>query len=202
MLKQRLFSVLRSYIPLAVAVTLLAGLTYAILQQALRQGANDPQIQMAKDAAAALATGQTLPNTPTVDIAASLAPYLIVFDAQGRPVSGSARLHGTLPSVPIGALQAARARGENRVTWQPEPGVRSATVIAPVRGAQSGYVLAGRSLREVERRTSDLLLLVAVGWLGALGATLVAAVAAHWLFAAPAIHAGSSSFRSAGQMKT
>ena len=40
-------------------------------------------------------------------------------------------------------------RGEDRLTWQPEPGVRSATVVVHYQGAQAGFVMAGRSLREV-----------------------------------------------------
>jgi hypothetical protein len=41
------------WLPLAVAITILAGLVYATVQQSLRQGANDPQIQLAEDTAAA-----------------------------------------------------------------------------------------------------------------------------------------------------
>ena len=176
MLKQRLPAILRSIIPLAVAVTLLAGLLYVSLQQVLRQDANDPQIGMAEDAAAALAVGQVLPETPPVDIAASLAAYNIIFDDQGQPVGGLARLHGALPAPPQGALLYAREHGQNRITWQPEPGVRSATVIVPVAGAHPGYVLAGRSLAEVEQRTSNMFQLITVGWLATLAAIFVTVV--------------------------
>ncbi|HEX9115975.1 MAG TPA: hypothetical protein VGA61_07900 [Anaerolineae bacterium] len=177
MLAQKIGRMARAWLPLALATGLLAGLIYGVAQQVLRQDANDPQIQMAEDTAALLAQGQQPAPAAPVDIATSLAPYLIVFDGQGRPVAGSARLHGNLPSVPEGVLDAARQRGENRVTWQPEPGVRSATVIVPVRGA--GYVLAGRSLREVEQRTDNLLLLAVAGALAILAATLVAVVAVN-----------------------
>lgn len=173
-------AVLRGWLPLAVAVVLLAGGGYATVQQMLRQGANDPQIQMAEDAAARLgrepAAGGTQAELPVVDVASSLAPYLIVFDAQGHPVAGSARLHGALPAVPAGVLEAAGRSGENRVTWQPEPGVRSAAVIVPIAGAVGGYVLAGRSLREVEQRADRMLLLIAAFTAATLFATLVAAV--------------------------
>ncbi len=181
MLSQKVAAVLRGWLPLAVAIVLLAGIVYGSGQQLLRQGANDPQIQMAEDAAAALGSGQALPETGQVDMATSLAPYLIVFDARGNPVSGSARLHGALPKVPLGVLQAARRSGENRVTWQPEAGVRSAAVIVPTGGRQPGYVLAGRSLREVEARESNLLLMVTLGTVFTLGATLFTAVVVHAL---------------------
>ncbi len=38
------------------------------------------------------------------------------------------------------------------MTWQPERRVRIATVVVRYEGRESGFVLAGRSLREVEER--------------------------------------------------
>lgn len=78
--------------------------------------------------------------------------------------------------MPQGVLDSAQQHGQNRVTWQPEPRVRSAAVTVPFGGAQPGYVLAGRSLREVEQREDNLLLLALLGGLITLGATLVATV--------------------------
>ncbi len=46
--------------------------------------------------------------------------------------------------------------GEDRITWQPEPGIRSAVVVVHYTGATPGYVMAGRSLREVEWRIDRL----------------------------------------------
>lgn len=69
---------------MAVIVTGFSGLIYTAVQQDLRQSANDPQIQMAEDTATKLAAGQQVQNVvpaEKVDIATSLAPYIIVFDA-------------------------------------------------------------------------------------------------------------------------
>src|SRR5438270_7168527 len=46
------------WLPVALAITVLSGLVYVAVQQDLRQGANDPQIQMAEDAAVQLEAGQ------------------------------------------------------------------------------------------------------------------------------------------------
>ncbi|HEX7593426.1 MAG TPA: hypothetical protein VF429_04570, partial [Anaerolineae bacterium] len=54
-----------------------------------------------------------------------------------------------------------------------EPGVRSATIVTRFTSTQSGFVMAGRSLREVESRDSNLELLIGLGWLGTLFASLV-----------------------------
>ncbi len=167
-------------------MTLLAGLAYGAVQQMLGQGADDPQIQMAEDAAAALTAGQTpesvVPAGRT-DIAQSLAPYLVLYDAGGQALSGSGMLHGRLPTLPAGVFRYARENGVDRVTWLPEPGVRSATVVVPYGGGHPGYVLAGRSLRETERRIDDLGNLMAGGWFGTLIATLAVVAVTESLFA-------------------
>ena len=84
---KRIGAMIRSWLPLAATITLLCGLIYVTLQQAYRSNANDPQIQLAEDAAQALAAGQSpeslLPEQQ-VDIARSLAPYMMIFNAQGE----------------------------------------------------------------------------------------------------------------------
>ena len=177
---QRIRNIARGWLPLAVAVTLLCGLVYITAQQLGRRAADDPQIQMAEDAAAALAAGQPVDSvlpSARIELSQSTAPYLIVFDQTGQPLAGSALLNGRLPVLPAGIFDYVLRHGQDRVTWQPAPGVRSATVVVGYGGAQPGFVMAGRSLRETERRADDLLLLVVAGWLVTLAATLVAVTA-------------------------
>ncbi len=173
-------NMLASWVPLAVVATLLSGLLYGTVQQVLRQDANDPQIQLAEDAAQALTQGRPVESvvpTAKVEIASSLAPYVVVFDDAGNVVATSGLLHNRPPALPSGVFDYVRQNGEDRITWQPESGVRSAAVVTRYNGARPGFVLAGRSLREVENRESQLEGLVGVGWFG----TLVAAVVAVFL---------------------
>ncbi len=152
-------------------------LMYAVVQQDLREGANDPQIQMAEDAAAQLGAGQPVQAVvprQTVDIATSLAPFMIVFDNNGNPIASSARLNGQIPAIPSGVFDSVRQNGEDRITWQPQPEVRSAIVVTQFKGAQSGFVVAGRSLREVEIRESETLQLSLLGLAALLFATFIA----------------------------
>lgn len=156
------------WLPLALLMTLVSLMVYGAVQQDLRQSANDPQIQMAEDTARALAGGKlpaTLVQGETVDIATSLSPYLIIFNDAGQPTASSARLNGQTPALPNGVFDFVRQQGEDRITWQPQPGVRSATVIVPYRGSNPGFVLAGRSLREVEKREDQLTTNLALGWI-------------------------------------
>ena len=167
---------LKFWLPLATAVTMLSGLVYIAVQQNMRIGANDPQIQLAEDAARALAAQQSLDSIVPfgkIDIAQSLAPYMIIFDAQGNPVTSNAVLHGAVPNIPKGVFDYTRAHAEDRVTLMPEPGVRSAAVVVSVTGGQGDFVLAGRSLREVEKRVDQLTKQVGAAWLASMLVTLV-----------------------------
>jgi len=92
----------------------------------------------------------------------------MVFSDAGTVVAASARLHGQVPALPGGLLDYVRQHGEDRVTWQPESGVRMATVIVHVPKGPGGFVLAGRSLLEVEKRIDQ------AGLLSGLGALVVA----------------------------
>ncbi len=159
--------IIKSWLPIALLATLFSLLVYGTVQQDMRQGANDPQIEIAEDAATALAAGakyQT--NLPQeVAIGQSLAPYAIIYDDKSVPVSGTGKLHNTLPTPPAGVFAFARAHGENRLTWQPEPTIREAIVVKYFTGTRSGFVLAGRSLRETEIRVAQLSRNVLIGWL-------------------------------------
>ena len=168
--------ILRQWVPIAAMTTLFCVLVYVAVQQALRHSANDPQIQIAEDAAAALGNGnaaETVVPASIVDMAQSLAPFLIVFDSTGAVLGSSGVLHGKVPIPQAGVFEFVRRHGEERVTWQPERGVRMASVIVRYNGPHPGFVLAARSLREVERREAQTGQLAGIGWLGILGVSLV-----------------------------
>lgn len=169
---------LRVWLPIAVAFTALTGLTYAAVQQVYRTSANDPQVQIARDTAARLDQGDQVADvvpSDRINIAASLAPFVIVYDAHDVALGGSGVLDGTEPVPPSGVLALARSAGENRVTWQPRPKVRIASVSVSAKDGR--VVLAGRSLRESEARTDSLAQLAGLAWiLGLLGTLVVAAL--------------------------
>ena len=170
------------FLPVAVLATLCCGLVYAAVQQDLRMGANDPQLQLAEDAARALDAGApatTLVGSAPVDVAVSLAPFIVIFDPAGHVLATDGRLDGHDPVPPPGVPDVARQNPPNKVTWEPRAGVRIATVTVPWSG---GTVLAGRSLREVERQEDNVLLIAAAAWLLMLGALAVTAVVAAWLW--------------------
>jgi hypothetical protein len=157
---------------LLTLTTFIAGAGYAISQQVLRMSANDPQIQLAEDGATRLREGEApaavVPERH-VDMASSLAPFVIVYDDSGLSVASSAKLDGRIPTPPRGVLDNVRSYGEDRVTWQPRPGVRIASVVTRTPG---GFLVAGRNMREVQIREDRVLKLAAVAWLVANSAVL------------------------------
>jgi hypothetical protein len=165
-------------LPAATVLTLACLIIAAALQQDLRQGADDPQLQLAEDATARLDAGDppgAVIGAGHVDIATSLDPFVAVYDAGGKALATSGQLDGAAPAPPPGVLDAARATGRDTVTWQPRAGVRVAIAVIPWRG---GTVLAGRSLRRVEEMQSKIEGLIALGWLGSLAAVGLASLVA------------------------
>ncbi len=155
-----------AWFPFACLMTLFALLAYVLVQQDLRQSANDPQIQMAED-------NISPASLPAIDISQSLAPFVIIFDDNGKPIASSGTLNGATPVPPAGVFDYVRTSGggnlrptdvfgEDRFTWEPESGVRVAAVV--VRQG-SDFILAGRNIREVERREDRAVLTTLAAWL-------------------------------------
>ena len=167
----------KNWLGYAAVVTLLCLTVYGAVQQSFRQSANDLQYQMAQDVANAINNGadpKSLTGTQQLDLASTLSPYVLIYDANGNAVGNNVTLNGKVPKPPAGALAEARKRGSNSVTWQPRPDVRQATVMIATR---RGYlVVAGRSLRNTEEHIYKLGMLVLFGWIASLLVMLVVAV--------------------------
>lgn len=165
----------RYFIPLGIAVTALSFLAFAVGQQVYRQSAYDPQTQIATDAALQIAHLTAPPQLPPtkVDMVKSLSPYLVLYNDEGKAVLGNVQLDGKVPVPPKGVFDYVRSHNRDSVTWEPRAGVRHAIVVVRVDGERRGFVLAGRSLREVDQRTQKLLSQVVFAWLIVLFAVFV-----------------------------
>jgi hypothetical protein len=170
---KKIKNMIRIGLPFVVVISAFCLLAYTTVQQALRQGLNDPQIQMAEDTAYALNNGSTSDSViagPKVEMSRSLAPFIDIYDTNGNPVTGSGLLNGQLPNYPKGALDVAKQSGENRITWQPNADVRIASVVVPY---NDGFVMAGRNMRDVEQRESQTEMFAGVTWILALIVTFI-----------------------------
>jgi len=177
-------------------LTGIAGIVQIAVQQDMRQGANDLQIQMAEDGALALSQGvnpEDLAKGDAIEISESLTPWIAVFDEKGILIKASSVLDAAPIRLPQGVFDTSGwetplvghhrswmdPQTENRFSWQPREGVRQAVVL--VRAENGDYVAAGRSLREVEKRESNLSFQVLLGWLISLIGSLFFGVAGAFL---------------------
>ena len=171
--KDSLKTAFAQWLPLAAAIVILSALVYVSVQQNYRQSANDPQIQIAQDIADAISKGSVAPSAivspqPTQDLSSSLSAFVIVYSSTSTPIGSSVQLDGKMPVPPVGTFDYVAKHGQENFTWQPKPGVRVAAVMVKFSGPDSGYVLAGRLLREVEVRETRLTWMSALAALAAL----------------------------------
>lgn len=136
------------------------GTGFICVQQALRQNANELLVIQAEDLSAKLEDGTKFSdlNLPVVNVAKSITPFVIIYDERGNELQSSARLNGKSPQLPTGVL--GYAKPQNRITWEPKEGVRLAIVVQEF---EDGFILAGRSLREVENITKNIFLIAISG---------------------------------------
>jgi len=142
---------LMPWIGIALIILVMFGTIYGAVQQSERATANDPQIQLAEDTAAAL-NKESIPSdlrTGSVDMESSLASFIIIYDKAGKPIAGSGYLDNKLAKAPMGILKQAEGRDYYAISWQPKSDTRIAAVTT---SSRNYYVLAGRNLKEVEQR--------------------------------------------------
>ncbi len=173
-----------AFLTAAIIISILTLFAYVAVQQDLRLSANDPQIQIAEDAAVAISNGEALPyEMPTstqADLTKTLSTVAIIFDDAGKSVYSSAQIDGATPIPPNGVFDDTRKNNEDRITWQPKPGVRLAAVVMRVTGKNAGFVVIARSLREVEKRVDVITKLLAIAWAGAIIVLIAGSVAIGW----------------------
>lgn len=146
----------------ALILVVIFGTIWAVSLQIQRNAANEPQLELAEVAAAALDHGLSpaIVSAGRVDVKTNLAPFVIVYDKSGKVVSGSGYLNGQVPAPPIGVLKASQNKDYSWVSWQPESDVRIAAVTVT---ADKYYVLGGRSLKQVEKNESETMQMSLLG---------------------------------------
>lgn len=147
--------------------------TYMAVQQSLRLGLNQPQLQIAEDTADRLSQGATpasiLPST-TVDESRSLSPFVTVVDGNIHVLASSGKIDSKVPLPPASAFPDSQKRGSDWFTWQHDNNsIRDAAVIVPFSsGSLKGYVLVARSMSQVEDDIAHITVLAGFTLLGVL----------------------------------
>jgi len=168
-----------THLAAAAIITILTALIYATVQQAHRSGANDPQLQIARDISNKLKKGEGAGKWfegDTIEISQSLSVFTALYNRQGEPELSTGVLNGKMPSLPKGVFGQAMRYGENVFTWQPQKGVRVAVVLKSLQSSAYSYIAVGRSLYEVEQREENLRWMAFISWLLCMGVIML-----HWL---------------------
>ena len=146
-------------------VTFTCSLVYLVAQQSLRLGANELPSQLAIETLIKLQNGQSVNDaipTEKVDISKSLNAFVMVYDSNKSLSATSGIMDNNDPVYPKGVFDSVDLKSESRITWQPEVGLRFATVAIKY---SNGYIVAGRSLTETEKLIAKLSELVFIAWL-------------------------------------
>jgi hypothetical protein len=165
-----------SHFAAVMIVTILCGLIYASVQQSHRSGANDPQLQIAWDLKNAIENDHSWAKWMTddsIEISRSRSIFKTLYNKNGEPVQSTGFLDGQWPRMPRGVFEFTNKNQEDILTWQPQRGVRMAMVVEAVRSPVIRFVAVGRSLMGVEKRESNLVMMVLVAWLVCMGIILL-----------------------------
>jgi hypothetical protein len=157
------------WVPFIFLVSFVCVVVYAAVQTSIRSGANDPQVAILENIIAESNADPKLDLTPllgtVIDMKTSLAPFVVIFNDGGAPIASSAVLNNKTPVPPAGVFKYVATHEDHRFTWQPQPGVRAAVVMRKLEGTRHGFVLVGRSLREVENRVGEVAFVVLLSWI-------------------------------------
>jgi len=162
-------------------VTFTCSLIYIVEQQSLRLGANELPMQYAIDTSVKLQKGISANNAiagDKVDISKSLSPFVMIFDDNKNLIAESGMMGDSEPVYPKSVLNYVDQKGESRVTWQTQTGLRFATAAIKY---SNGYIVAGRSLHETEKLIDTIGKLVALAWLVCTVFSAVTSLAIYFL---------------------
>jgi hypothetical protein len=158
-------NILIFWLIIAFLATFTSLLVYVATQQVMRLGANEMPAELATEISINLENSKNLQDSipdEIIDISKSLRTFVMVFDKDKTLIASSAVMGKDNPDYPKGVLDSVDKKGENRVTWQPQKGLRFATI-----AIKSGdkYIVAGHSLKETEKLIDTIGNMVFYTWL-------------------------------------
>lgn len=158
------------FVTLVLILTVIFGSIFTIGQQVLRGDSDYPQVEVIQQVEGIIKQGVPLDvivnSEEAIDLESSMSLFVMIFDKDKNLVGSSAKIGGQSPTPSAENFDLAKSKGENRFTWQPEKGVRVAAVLKPV--GDNAYVLAGKSLKETDKRVKTLAVYTLIGWASAI----------------------------------
>lgn len=147
------------WVQYALIIILVGGFAALSVAHLYRFNFDVPQIEITEALQNALLLGaqpqEVVPDSSgVIDVGKITTPLVAVFDAEGQAVAYNAMVNGSAPVPPKGVFEEALARGENRITWEPEEGTRIALIVRPV--GDAGFAVSGKNLRIAEEQIASL----------------------------------------------
>jgi hypothetical protein len=87
--------------------------------------------------------------------------FVMIYDQNKQLRASSGMMNDSTPSYPKGVLDNTAYKGEERVTWQTQNGLRFATIVIKY---DNGYIVAAHSLHETENLIDHIGKLVLSAW--------------------------------------
>lgn len=174
-----LLRILKFWLITSFVIFVAVAASYVGAQQVLRQSANDPQAIIISNIKSKVFQGEDprkLVPMEKIDISNDLSTFVQIYDSNFNLVSGNAYIgvQNNIPKVPEGVLKKAMivdSDGRSNVTWEPESGIRIATV--GEWSTDKWFIVSGRNIWEVEKRIETLTLQYAIGFVGAVVLDLI-----------------------------
>ncbi|HAG27614.1 TPA: hypothetical protein DCG61_02440 [Patescibacteria group bacterium] len=170
---KNLHEALERYRAVAIFVALVALVSVLFIsicysaRTVFRQQANDPQIEVTEQVAGIVRQGVPIDaivsSAEQIDLNSSKALFVMIFDNERSLAGSSAQLNGEAPSVPSEVFDKTNEMGEYRFDFEPSESLKFAGVMKKI--DDSAYVLAGRSLSEMETRAAALEQPLWIGWI-------------------------------------
>jgi hypothetical protein len=134
------------------------------MQQLIRHGADDQPMRIVSQIGSTLkqSSNPKIDFLPTSDLSTSEYQFAAIYDRSNKLIQSSATLNGQVLPIPSGSINAARVRGNNKVTWQPTTSLRF-NIYAKSYG--DFVVVAGQSLKPSEDRIGFIGIQLGAIWL-------------------------------------
>lgn len=159
----------RAWLAIVGTATLVLGAAYAMAQQSTRLSADDLPLttsQVAKQELQNDSNPKDVVPTLKTDLRYDASVFMIITDSTQHVLASSAVLDGQTPLPPSGVFSFTNTHGSDHFTWEPTSGVRVAARVTKYgQGADSGYIIAGQSLKPYESRISTYTWIALAAWL-------------------------------------
>jgi hypothetical protein len=162
----------RGWLAIVGVATLVLGASYTMVQQSTRLSADDLPLTTTQVAKQELQSGSDAKDVvPTLktNLRNDTSVFMVITDSSQHVLASSAILDDKTPLPPSGVFNYTSVHGTDHFTWEPSPGVRMATRVTKYsQNSDSGYLIAGQSLKPYEDRISTYTWLALAAWLAVL----------------------------------